>query len=175
MVCFFPLRPPEPAPPLRPFARSQPSAHAPPLRAGAARVVVVAATAAMGGRLTRVFRTFNVESRARREISKEKPTPAPRHPTFRLDEQAGGCLGLARPRGDAGEGSVAAGPELGGGKGRATGGGARVADGGAAWARCRGARGGGVPRGGAGPVTLRAGRLGARGMLGAVVSGGGRC
>ncbi|NXM65620.1 NDUF4 factor, partial [Serilophus lunatus] len=33
----------------------------------------------MGGRLTRVFRTFNVESRARREISKEKPTPAPRH------------------------------------------------------------------------------------------------
>ncbi|NXE22492.1 NDUF4 factor, partial [Ardeotis kori] len=40
----------------------------------------------MGGRLTRVFRTFNVESRARREISKEKPTPAPRHPTTRLDE-----------------------------------------------------------------------------------------
>uniref|UniRef100_A0A8C9F3M1 NADH dehydrogenase [ubiquinone] 1 alpha subcomplex assembly factor 4 n=1 Tax=Pavo cristatus TaxID=9049 RepID=A0A8C9F3M1_PAVCR len=40
----------------------------------------------MGGRLTRVFRTFNVESRARREISKEKPTPAPRHPTSRLDE-----------------------------------------------------------------------------------------
>ncbi|NXY71134.1 NDUF4 factor, partial [Glareola pratincola] len=42
----------------------------------------------MGGRLTRVFRTFNVESRARREISKEKPTPAPRHPTSRLDELA---------------------------------------------------------------------------------------
>ncbi|XP_040523310.1 NADH dehydrogenase [ubiquinone] 1 alpha subcomplex assembly factor 4 isoform X2 [Gallus gallus] len=39
----------------------------------------------MGGRLTRVFRTLNVESRARREISKEKPTPAPRHPTSRLD------------------------------------------------------------------------------------------
>ncbi|XP_054030015.1 NADH dehydrogenase [ubiquinone] 1 alpha subcomplex assembly factor 4 [Dryobates pubescens] len=35
----------------------------------------------MGARLARVFRTFNVESRARREISKEKPTPAPRHPT----------------------------------------------------------------------------------------------
>uniref|UniRef100_A0A8B9FX43 NADH dehydrogenase [ubiquinone] 1 alpha subcomplex assembly factor 4 n=1 Tax=Amazona collaria TaxID=241587 RepID=A0A8B9FX43_9PSIT len=40
----------------------------------------------MGGRLARVFRTFNVESRARREISKEKPRPAPRHPTSRLDE-----------------------------------------------------------------------------------------
>ncbi|NWS56849.1 NDUF4 factor, partial [Chunga burmeisteri] len=40
----------------------------------------------MGGRLTRVFRTFNVESRARREISKEKPTPAPRHPTSRVDK-----------------------------------------------------------------------------------------
>ncbi|NXG12722.1 NDUF4 factor, partial [Sakesphorus luctuosus] len=37
----------------------------------------------MGGRVTRVFRTFNVESRARREISKEKPTPAPRHRTAR--------------------------------------------------------------------------------------------
>ncbi|NXW85899.1 NDUF4 factor, partial [Alopecoenas beccarii] len=43
----------------------------------------------MGGRLARVFRSFNVESRARREISKEKPTPAPRHPTSRLDAQAG--------------------------------------------------------------------------------------
>ncbi|NXK97466.1 NDUF4 factor, partial [Formicarius rufipectus] len=42
----------------------------------------------MGGRVTRVFRTFNVESRARREISKEKPTPAPRHPTARLDTAA---------------------------------------------------------------------------------------
>ncbi|KAM6323699.1 NADH dehydrogenase [ubiquinone] 1 alpha subcomplex assembly factor 4 [Aegotheles albertisi] len=42
----------------------------------------------MGGRLARVFRTFNVESRARREISKEKPRPAPRHPTARLDELA---------------------------------------------------------------------------------------
>ncbi|NXQ81986.1 NDUF4 factor, partial [Nyctibius grandis] len=42
----------------------------------------------MGGRLTRVFRTFNLESRARREISKKKPSPAPRHPTSRLDEQA---------------------------------------------------------------------------------------
>ncbi|XP_027748932.1 NADH dehydrogenase [ubiquinone] 1 alpha subcomplex assembly factor 4 isoform X1 [Empidonax traillii] len=42
----------------------------------------------MGGRVTRVFRTFNVESRARREISKEKPTPAPRHPTTRLDATA---------------------------------------------------------------------------------------
>ncbi|XP_037247630.1 NADH dehydrogenase [ubiquinone] 1 alpha subcomplex assembly factor 4 [Falco biarmicus] len=42
----------------------------------------------MGGRLARVFRNFNVESRARREISKEKPTPAPRHPASRLDELA---------------------------------------------------------------------------------------
>ncbi|XP_069661012.1 NADH dehydrogenase [ubiquinone] 1 alpha subcomplex assembly factor 4 [Haliaeetus albicilla] len=40
----------------------------------------------MGGRLARAFRNFNLESRARREISKEKPTPAPRHSTSRLDE-----------------------------------------------------------------------------------------
>ncbi|XP_014819929.1 PREDICTED: NADH dehydrogenase [ubiquinone] 1 alpha subcomplex assembly factor 4 [Calidris pugnax] len=52
----------------------------------------------MGGRLTRVFRTFNLESRARREISKEKPTPAPRHPTSRLDELAGGCRAGGRRR-----------------------------------------------------------------------------
>ncbi|KAM8810188.1 NADH dehydrogenase [ubiquinone] 1 alpha subcomplex assembly factor 4 [Eudromia elegans] len=43
----------------------------------------------MGARVTRVFRTFNVENRACREISKEKPTPAPRHPTTRLDALAG--------------------------------------------------------------------------------------
>ncbi|NXM37972.1 NDUF4 factor, partial [Gymnorhina tibicen] len=42
----------------------------------------------MGGRVTRVFRNFNVENRASREISKEKPTPAPRHPTARLDAMA---------------------------------------------------------------------------------------
>lgn len=58
----------------------------PPLCAGAEWD---ATAAAMGGRLARVFRTFNVESRARREISKEKPTPAPRHPTSRLDELTG--------------------------------------------------------------------------------------
>ncbi|XP_030345343.1 NADH dehydrogenase [ubiquinone] 1 alpha subcomplex assembly factor 4 [Strigops habroptila] len=40
----------------------------------------------MGGRLARVFRAFNVESRARREISREKPRPAPRHRTSRLDQ-----------------------------------------------------------------------------------------
>ncbi|KAM9018926.1 NADH dehydrogenase [ubiquinone] 1 alpha subcomplex assembly factor 4 [Ara ararauna] len=39
----------------------------------------------MGGQLARVFRAFNVESRARREISREKPRPAPRHPTSRRD------------------------------------------------------------------------------------------
>ncbi|NXO35645.1 NDUF4 factor, partial [Locustella ochotensis] len=42
----------------------------------------------MGGRVTRVFRNFNVENRARREISKEKPTPAPRHRTAKLDTTA---------------------------------------------------------------------------------------
>ncbi|XP_064506001.1 NADH dehydrogenase [ubiquinone] 1 alpha subcomplex assembly factor 4 [Pseudopipra pipra] len=42
----------------------------------------------MGGRVTRVFRTFNVENRARREISKEKPTPAPRHRVARTDATA---------------------------------------------------------------------------------------
>ncbi|ETE64544.1 NADH dehydrogenase [ubiquinone] 1 alpha subcomplex assembly factor 4, partial [Ophiophagus hannah] len=34
----------------------------------------------MGGRLTRVLSKFNVENRAHREISKDKPRPAPRHP-----------------------------------------------------------------------------------------------
>ncbi|NXI36337.1 NDUF4 factor, partial [Galbula dea] len=43
----------------------------------------------MGGRVTRVFRSFNVENRARREISKEKPRPAPRHPSSRLNDLAG--------------------------------------------------------------------------------------
>ncbi|NWR03830.1 NDUF4 factor, partial [Paradoxornis webbianus] len=42
----------------------------------------------MGGRVSRVFRNFNVENRARREISKEKPTPAPRHRTARPDTMA---------------------------------------------------------------------------------------
>ncbi|NXC32812.1 NDUF4 factor, partial [Campylorhamphus procurvoides] len=42
----------------------------------------------MGGRVSRVFRTFNVESRAQREISREKPRAAPRHPSARLDTAA---------------------------------------------------------------------------------------
>ncbi|XP_075780027.1 NADH dehydrogenase [ubiquinone] 1 alpha subcomplex assembly factor 4 [Pelodiscus sinensis] len=33
----------------------------------------------MGARVTRAFRNFNLENRASREISKNKPTPAPRH------------------------------------------------------------------------------------------------
>ncbi|XP_040408924.1 NADH dehydrogenase [ubiquinone] 1 alpha subcomplex assembly factor 4 [Cygnus olor] len=52
---------------------------------GAVPAVAAAAAAAMGGRLVRALRAFNVESRAHREISKEKPTPAPHHPTTRLD------------------------------------------------------------------------------------------
>uniref|UniRef100_A0A2D4JYL5 NADH dehydrogenase [ubiquinone] 1 alpha subcomplex assembly factor 4 n=1 Tax=Micrurus paraensis TaxID=1970185 RepID=A0A2D4JYL5_9SAUR len=35
----------------------------------------------MGGRLTRVISKFNVETRAHQEIGKNKPRPAPRHPT----------------------------------------------------------------------------------------------
>ncbi|KAM4713672.1 NADH dehydrogenase [ubiquinone] 1 alpha subcomplex assembly factor 4 [Anableps anableps] len=35
----------------------------------------------MGARLARMFRNFNVENRALREISKEKPRAAPRHAT----------------------------------------------------------------------------------------------
>ncbi|XP_053143550.1 NADH dehydrogenase [ubiquinone] 1 alpha subcomplex assembly factor 4 [Hemicordylus capensis] len=35
----------------------------------------------MGARVTRVFTNFNLESRAHREISKVKPSAAPRHPT----------------------------------------------------------------------------------------------
>ncbi|XP_032629955.1 NADH dehydrogenase [ubiquinone] 1 alpha subcomplex assembly factor 4 [Chelonoidis abingdonii] len=34
----------------------------------------------MGGTVTRAFRNFNLENRATREISKNKPTSAPRHP-----------------------------------------------------------------------------------------------
>ncbi|XP_069561933.1 NADH dehydrogenase [ubiquinone] 1 alpha subcomplex assembly factor 4 [Brachyistius frenatus] len=33
----------------------------------------------MGGRVARMFRNFNLENRAHREISKEKPKAAPRH------------------------------------------------------------------------------------------------
>lgn len=33
----------------------------------------------MGGRIARLFRNFNLENRVFRELSKEKPTAAPRH------------------------------------------------------------------------------------------------
>lgn len=86
-----------------------------------------AAAAAMGGRLTRVFRTLNVESRARREISKEKPTPAPRHPTSRLDAltgesrlHRGGCSEGCRSResGARGTGCAGGAPQRGDGRER---------------------------------------------------------
>ncbi|XP_074844944.1 NADH dehydrogenase [ubiquinone] 1 alpha subcomplex assembly factor 4 [Carettochelys insculpta] len=35
----------------------------------------------MGARVTRAWRNFNLENRAHRELSKEKLTPAPRHPS----------------------------------------------------------------------------------------------
>lgn len=35
--------------------------------------------------ITKPLRTFNVESRAFKEISKEKPTPAPRHKSDEYD------------------------------------------------------------------------------------------
>ncbi|XP_062825113.1 NADH dehydrogenase [ubiquinone] 1 alpha subcomplex assembly factor 4 [Anolis carolinensis] len=41
----------------------------------------------MGARVTRVFRHFNLESRAHREIGKTKPAPAPRHPLPAATEQ----------------------------------------------------------------------------------------
>ncbi|XP_036406449.1 NADH dehydrogenase [ubiquinone] 1 alpha subcomplex assembly factor 4 [Megalops cyprinoides] len=37
----------------------------------------------MGARVTRMFRNFNLENRAHREIEKAKPIPAPRHPTHK--------------------------------------------------------------------------------------------
>ncbi|XP_076780180.1 NADH dehydrogenase [ubiquinone] 1 alpha subcomplex assembly factor 4 [Arvicanthis niloticus] len=37
----------------------------------------------MGARVTRAFRNFNVENRAEREISKRKPSMAPKHPSTR--------------------------------------------------------------------------------------------
>ncbi|XP_068199047.1 NADH dehydrogenase [ubiquinone] 1 alpha subcomplex assembly factor 4 [Antennarius striatus] len=33
----------------------------------------------MGARVTRMFRNFNLENRAHKEISRQKPVPAPRH------------------------------------------------------------------------------------------------
>ncbi|KAL1775993.1 NADH dehydrogenase [ubiquinone] 1 alpha subcomplex assembly factor 4 [Sigmodon hispidus] len=43
----------------------------------------------MGARVTRAFRNFNVENRAEQEISKMKPSTAPKHPSTRslLQEQ----------------------------------------------------------------------------------------
>uniref|UniRef100_A0A8C0GGH1 NADH dehydrogenase [ubiquinone] 1 alpha subcomplex assembly factor 4 n=1 Tax=Chelonoidis abingdonii TaxID=106734 RepID=A0A8C0GGH1_CHEAB len=40
----------------------------------------------MGGTVTRAFRNFNLENRATREISKNKPTSAPRHPVAMPDD-----------------------------------------------------------------------------------------
>ncbi|KAH1173342.1 hypothetical protein KIL84_017181 [Mauremys mutica] len=37
----------------------------------------------MGARVTRAFRNFNLENRATREISKDRPAPAPRHAVAR--------------------------------------------------------------------------------------------
>ncbi|EDL05532.1 RIKEN cDNA 1110007M04, isoform CRA_b [Mus musculus] len=37
----------------------------------------------MGARVTRALRNFNVEKRAEREISKRKPSMAPKHPSTR--------------------------------------------------------------------------------------------
>lgn len=34
----------------------------------------------MGARVARIFRNFNLENRVHREISREKPLRAPRHP-----------------------------------------------------------------------------------------------
>ncbi|XP_014698721.1 NADH dehydrogenase [ubiquinone] 1 alpha subcomplex assembly factor 4 [Equus asinus] len=44
---------------------------------------------AMGASLARAFRNFNLENRAEREISRMKPSPAPRHPSTKslLQEQ----------------------------------------------------------------------------------------
>lgn len=34
----------------------------------------------MGARVARIFRNFNLENRVHRELSREKPVTAPRHP-----------------------------------------------------------------------------------------------
>lgn len=49
----------------------------------------------MGARVSRMFRNFNLDNRVHREISKEKPRPAPQHavnmpPSAGSSE--GGCL-----------------------------------------------------------------------------------
>lgn len=50
--------------------------------------------------MTRAIRNFNLENRAEREISKMKPSPAPRHPSTEglLREQMSGegCEGASR-------------------------------------------------------------------------------
>ena len=38
----------------------------------------------MGASVTRAIRNFNLENRAEREISKMKPSPAPRHPATKI-------------------------------------------------------------------------------------------
>lgn len=54
----------------------------------------------MGASVTRAIRNFNLENRAEREISKMKPSPAPRHPSTQglLREQMSGegCEGACR-------------------------------------------------------------------------------
>lgn len=87
--------------------------------------------------MTRLIRNFNLENRAEREISKIKPSRAPRHPSTknRLREQmsrkwcearggagAGSCAGWAAPAGDLGPATRGA---AGGSASRARGGVAR--------------------------------------------------
>ncbi|KAG7264897.1 hypothetical protein CRUP_032588 [Coryphaenoides rupestris] len=43
----------------------------------------------MGARVARMFRNVNLESRVMREISREKPAAAPRHPAEGEGEAAG--------------------------------------------------------------------------------------
>lgn len=63
---------------------------------------------AMGASLARAFRNFNLENRAEREISRMKPSPAPRHPSTKslLQEQLScewcGARRAGEPRGGLG-------------------------------------------------------------------------
>lgn len=55
----------------------------------------------MGAAVVRAIRNFNLENRAAREISKVKPSPAPRHPSTKSllrEQMSGKWCGGARGR-----------------------------------------------------------------------------
>jgi len=48
----------------------------------------------MGARVARMFRNVNLENRVMREISREKPAPAPRYPAEETPAGGSSCVGV---------------------------------------------------------------------------------